>query len=36
VLVSENVAITGTYNYGEVARAVLIAIAASYAALDSL
>jgi PAS domain S-box-containing protein len=34
VLVSENVAITGTYEYGEVARSVLIAIAASYTALD--
>jgi PAS domain S-box-containing protein len=34
VLVSENVAITGTYQYGEVARSVLIAVAASYAAFD--
>jgi PAS domain S-box-containing protein len=34
VLVSENVALAGTYEYGEVARSVLIAIAASYAALD--
>jgi PAS domain S-box-containing protein len=34
VLASENVALTGTYEYGEVARSVLIAIAASYAALD--
>jgi PAS domain S-box-containing protein len=34
VLASENVALTGTYEYGEVARSVLVAIAASYAALD--
>jgi PAS domain S-box-containing protein len=34
VLVSENVAITSTYDYGEVARSVLIATAASYTALD--
>jgi PAS domain S-box-containing protein len=34
VLVFENVALTGTYEYGEAARSVLIAIAASYAALD--
>ena len=34
MLVSENVAITGTYDYAEVARSVFIAIAASYAALD--
>jgi PAS domain S-box-containing protein len=34
VVVSQNVAIMGTYEYGEVARSVLIAIAASYTALD--
>src|SRR4029077_11256817 len=34
VMVSANAAITGSYDYSEVARSVLIAIAASYAALD--
>src|ERR1700678_3939841 len=33
-MISANAVITGSYNYGEVARSVLIAIAASYAALD--
>jgi NO-binding membrane sensor protein with MHYT domain len=33
-MISANSAITGSYDYGEVARSVLIAIAASYAALD--
>jgi len=33
-LISANAALTGSYDYGEVARSVLIAIAASYAALD--
>ena len=34
MFLSENAAITGTYDYSEVARSVFIAIAASYAALD--
>jgi PAS domain S-box-containing protein len=34
VLVSPNPVMAGSYDYGEVARSVLIAIAASYAALD--
>ncbi len=33
-MISANAALTGSYDYGEVARSVLIAIAASYAALD--
>ena len=33
-MISGNAALTGSYDYGEVARSVLIAIAASYAALD--
>jgi PAS domain S-box-containing protein len=33
-MVSASAALTGSYDYGEVARSVLIAIAASYAALD--
>ena len=33
-MISANVALVGSYDYGEVARSVLIAIAASYAALD--
>jgi PAS domain S-box-containing protein len=33
-MISANAAMTGSYDYGEVARSVLIAIAASYAALD--
>jgi PAS domain S-box-containing protein len=33
-MISANTAISGAYDYGEVARSVLIAIAASYAALD--
>jgi PAS domain S-box-containing protein len=33
-MISANAAMTGFYDYGEVARSVLIAIAASYAALD--
>ena len=33
-MISANAAITGSYDYSEVARSVLIAIAASYAALD--
>jgi two-component system sensor histidine kinase/response regulator len=33
-MISANAALLGTYDYGEVARSVLIAIAASYAALD--
>jgi PAS domain S-box-containing protein len=33
-MISANTAISGTYDYGEVARSVLIAVAASYAALD--
>jgi PAS domain S-box-containing protein len=34
VLISANAALTGSYDYSEVARSVLIAVAASYAALD--
>ena len=34
MIISANVALTGSYDYSEVARSVLIAIAASYAALD--
>ncbi len=34
VLISPNTTLTGSYDYGEVARSILIAIAASYAALD--
>jgi len=34
VLISPNATMTGSYDYGEVARSILIAIAASYAALD--
>jgi NO-binding membrane sensor protein with MHYT domain len=34
VLVSNNTAIAGYYDYGDIARSVLIAIAASYVALD--
>jgi PAS domain S-box-containing protein len=34
VLISPNATLTGSYDYGEVARSILIAIAASYAALD--
>src|SRR6266436_10446004 len=33
-MISANTAMTGSYDYSEVARSVLIAIAASYAALD--
>ena len=33
-MISANAALAGSYDYGEVARSVLIAIAASYAALD--
>jgi PAS domain S-box-containing protein len=33
-MISANAALSGSYDYGEVARSVLIAIAASYAALD--
>ena len=33
-MISANAALVGSYDYGEVARSVLIAIAASYAALD--
>src|SRR5216684_9234350 len=33
-MISANSALSGSYDYGEVARSVLIAIAASYAALD--
>ncbi len=33
-MISANAALTGSYDYGEVARSVLIAIAASYAGLD--
>ena len=32
--ISAQTAMTGTYDYGEVARSILIAVAASYAALD--
>src|SRR5260370_41520930 len=34
VMISANAALPGSYDYGEVARSVFIAIAASYAALD--
>jgi PAS domain S-box-containing protein len=34
VMISANAALPGSYDYGEVARSVLIAMAASYAALD--
>src|SRR5882724_7045859 len=34
VLISPNTTLTGSYDYGEMARSILIAIAASYAALD--
>jgi PAS domain S-box-containing protein len=34
VMISANGAMTGSYDYGEVARSILIALAASYAALD--
>ena len=34
MVISANAVLTGSYDYGEVARSVLIAIAASYAALD--
>ena len=34
MIISANVALTGSYDYSEVARSVFIAIAASYAALD--
>lgn len=34
VMISANAALSGSYDYGEVARSVFIAIAASYAALD--
>jgi NO-binding membrane sensor protein with MHYT domain len=34
VMISANAALSGSYDYGEVARSVLIAIAASYAGLD--
>ncbi len=34
VLISPNTTLTGSYDYGEVSRSILIAIAASYAALD--
>jgi two-component system, sensor histidine kinase and response regulator len=33
-MISANAALTGSYDYGEVARSVLVAIVASYAALD--
>jgi NO-binding membrane sensor protein with MHYT domain len=33
-MISANAVITGSYDYGEVARSILIAIAGSYAALD--
>src|SRR6266849_7376969 len=33
-MISANATLTGSYDYGEVARSILIAIAASYAALD--
>ena len=33
-MISANAAMTGSYDYSEVARSVVIAIAASYAALD--
>src|SRR4030081_861078 len=34
MMISVNAALTGSYDYGEVARSLFIAIAASYAALD--
>ena len=34
MMISANAALTGSYDYGEVVRSILIAIAASYAALD--
>ena len=34
MMISANVAMIGSYDYGEVARSILIALAASYAALD--
>src|SRR6202158_694719 len=34
MIISPNTALTGSYDYSEVARSILIAIAASYAALD--
>src|SRR5229473_4406845 len=34
VIISANAVMTGSYDYGEVARSILIAVAASYAALD--
>jgi hypothetical protein len=34
VLISPSATLTGSYDYGEVARSIFIAIAASYAALD--
>src|SRR6266849_1815432 len=34
VLISPNTTLTGSYDYGEVSRSILIAVAASYAALD--
>src|ERR1700738_4707704 len=33
-MISANAVMTGSYDYGEVARSLLIAVAASYAALD--
>ncbi len=33
-MISENAAMTGSYDYGEVSRSIVIAVAASYAALD--
>src|SRR6266849_4081525 len=33
-MISQNAVITGTYDYGEIARSIVIAVAASYAALD--
>src|SRR6266851_6249510 len=34
VMISANAVMTGSYDYGEVPRSILIAVAASYAALD--
>src|SRR5229473_4485295 len=34
VMISANAVMTGSYDYGEVARSIVIAVAASYAALD--
>ena len=34
MMISANAVLTGSYDYSEVARSILIAIAASYAALD--